>query len=115
MTTNQLLNLIDDYANCRGSQDCGGSREPVVQARVAVVAAFEAQVTEIERLQREVVNRNQRALDGDLAVKVRDAELLVNDKLREQVAALAAERGFKYAKDGDQIADAIRKMKEEFK
>ena len=27
-------------------------------------------------------------------------------------AALVAERGFRYAKDGDQIADEIRKMKE---
>ena len=40
--TQDLMKLVDDYANCRGAQDCGGSREPVLQARAAVVAALEA-------------------------------------------------------------------------
>ena len=89
MTTNQLLNLIDEYAYRQ--EDVAHTTdaiEPRNKARATVVAALDAQATEIERLQREVVNRNQRALDGDLAVKVRDAEFLVNDKLREQIAAL---------------------------
>lgn len=50
-------------------------------------AERDALQAEVERLQREVVSRNQRALDGDLAVKVRDAELLINDTLRAQLAA----------------------------
>ena len=35
----------------------------------------------------------------------------VKDALEQ--AAQVAERGFKYAKDGDQIADAIREIKEQ--
>lgn len=43
---------------------------------------------EVSRLQREVVNRNQRALAGDKACAVRDATLLENDTLRAEVEAV---------------------------
>ena len=50
--------------------------------------------------------------EGDYLVRdqyIREyAMQAVRDALED--AALVAERGFRYAKDGDQIADAIRKM-----
>lgn len=49
MNQDQIMLLVDDYANCRGAQDCGGSREPVLQARAAVVEAIEALTKDAER------------------------------------------------------------------
>lgn len=65
---------------------------------------------EIDRLQREVVNRNQRALDGDKAVAVReqhvDEILLLQSKVAQLEAARDAARS-----DRNDLADDVTHLK----
>jgi hypothetical protein len=70
-------------------QDRIESNNALCIKRVAeVTREREALQAEVERLQREVVNRNQRALDGDKALLVRDAEFARNEELQAEVERL---------------------------
>jgi len=80
----ELMKLADAYAEYKDHSE-------YVHSRAALQSAIEALQAENERLIREVVNRNQRALDGDKALLVRDAEFLRNEALQAERDALQAD------------------------
>lgn len=62
----------------RLTSDSGCDPIPIYESAAALLWAAQELATvkqEIERLQREVMNRNQRALDGDKAVSIRESLL----------------------------------------
>jgi len=70
----------------------------------------DALLAEVERLQREVVNRNQRALDGDKAILVRDAEFARNEALQAEVEH-AEIREAKLKKEFNRVAEELAALK----